>query len=360
MLFRSKEFFRITDEEKLYEWMGRNYNDLNDVLEDLTEYARRFMDRDAETKYFIEQKKREFAAKKKTYKGKTPLQWFDPTEEEIEEHLEQAAKNWAYGRVDKNNSRLNFDLKDTKLANPYTAFSDSLKHRLPIDTSGNMKMKNGTESSFDMNIKSYDLDNFLPQIIIRLSGEIALRATIGDSKTQQDFYNKIIQELAKNSPIRNGSRELEALQMGLHKILGIGSYNTNEQKLGDAVSNSLRSLSYANVGGNMTYAQLGEFGGAIAYGGWKVLANNIPIFGDLAKNIRLGKDGAEIIENVTRKIYAEDIATRGWRTSSSTDSKVYRQIFDKVSAENPKPSLNSRAFDAVNRNIKRADRKSVV
>jgi hypothetical protein len=350
----AKEFFRITDEEKLYEWMGRNYNDLNDVLEDLTEYARRFMDRDAETKYFIELKKREFEAKKKTYKGKTPLQWFDPTEEEIEEHLEQAAKNWAYGRVDKNNSRLNFDLKDTKLANPYTAFSDSLKHRLPIDTSGIMKMKNGTEFSFDKNIRSYDLDNFLPQIMNRLSGEIALRATIGDSKTQQDFYSKIIQELAKNSPIRNGSRELEALQMGLHKILGIGSYNTNEQKLGDAVSNSLRSLSYANVGGNMTYAQLGELGGSIAYGGWKVLANNIPIFGDLAKNIRLGKDGAEIIENVTRKIYAEDIATRGWRTSSSTDSKVYRQLFDKVSAENPKPALNGRAFDAVNRNIKRA------
>lgn len=350
----AKEFFRITDEEKLYEWMGRNYNDLNDVLEDLTEYARRFMDRDAETKYFIELKKREFADKKKTYKGKTPLQWVAPTEEEIEEHLEQAAKNWAYGRVDKNNSRLNFDLKDTKLANPYTAFSDSLKHRLPIDTSGIMKMKNGTEFSFDKNIRSYDLDNFLPQIMNRLSGEIALRATIGDSKTQQDFYSKIIQELAKNSPIRSGSRELEALQMGLHKILGIGSYNTNEQKLGDAVSNSLRSLSYANVGGNMTYAQLGELGGSIAYGGWKVLANNIPIFGDLAKNIRLGKDGAEIIENVTRKIYAEDIATRGWRTSSSTDSKVYRQLFDKVSAENPKPSLTGRAFDAVNRNIKRA------
>lgn len=350
----AKEFFRITDEEKLYEWMGRNYNDLNDVLEDLTEYARRFMDRDAETKYFIELKKREFADKKKTYKGKTPLQWVEPTEEEIEEHLEQAAKNWAYGRVDKNNSRLNFDLKDTKLANPYTAFSDSLKHRLPIDTSGIMKMKNGTEFSFDKNIRSYDLDNFLPQIMNRLSGEIALRATIGDSKTQQDFYSNIIQELAKNSPIRSGSRELEALQMGLHKILGIGSYNTNEQKLGDAVSNSLRSLSYANVGGNMTYAQLGELGGSIAYGGWKVLANNIPIFRDLAKNIRLGKDGAEIVENVTRKIYAEDIATRGWRTSSSTDSKVYRQLFDKVSAENPKPSLTGRAFDAVNRNIKRA------
>ena len=350
----AREFFRITDEDKLYNWMSRNYNDLNDCLEDLTEYARRFMDRDAEAKYFVEMKKREFEKKKKTYKGKKPLQWVDPTEEEIEEHLEQAAKNWAYGRIDKNNSRLNFDLKDTRLDNPYTAFADTLKHRLPIDTSGVMKLKNGVEFSFDKDIRSYDLDGFLPQVMNRVSGEIALRATIGDSKAQKEFYSKIAQELAKNSPVRNGERELEAMQMGLHKILGIGTYNTNEQKGWDAFSNTLRSLSYANVGGNMTFAQLGELGGSIAYGGWKVLANNIPILGNLAKNLRLGKDGAEIVENVTRKLYAEDIATRGWRTSASTDSKVYRQIFDKVSADNPKPSIAGRAADAVNRNIKRA------
>lgn len=350
----AKEFFRITDEDKLYEWMGRNYNDMNDVLEDLTEYARRFMDRDAEAKYFVEMKKREFEKKKKTYKGKKPLQWVEPTEEEIEEHLEQAAKNWAYGRIDKNNSRLNFDLKDTKLDNPYTAFSDSLKHRLPIDTSGVMKLKNGLEFSFDKDIRSYDLDGFLPQVMNRLSGEIALRATIGDSKAQKEFYSKIAQELAKNSPVRDGNRELEAMQMGLHKLLGIGSYNTNEQKGWDAFSNTLRSLSYANVGGNMTFAQLGELGGSIAYGGWKILANNIPFFGNLAKNMRLGKNGAEIVENVTRRMYAEDISTRGWRTSASTDSKVYQQIFDKVSADNPKPSLGGRAADAANRTIKRA------
>ena len=350
----AREFFRITDEDKLYNWMSRNYNDLNDCLEDLTEYARRFMDRDAEAKYFVEMKKREFEKKKKTYKGKKPLQWVEPTEEEIEEHLEQAAKNWAYGRIDKNNSRLNFDLKDTKLDNPYTAFADTLKHRLPIDTSGVMKLKNGVEFSFDKDIRSYDLDGFLPQVMNRVSGEIALRATIGDSKAQKEFYSKIAQDLAKNSPVRNGERELEAMQMGLHKILGIGTYNTNEQKGWDAFSNTLRSLSYANVGGNMTFAQLGELGGSIAYGGWKVLANNIPILGNLAKNLRLGKDGAEIVENVTRKLYAEDIATRGWRTSASTDSKVYRQIFDKVSADNPKPSIAGRAADAVNRNIKRA------
>lgn len=350
----SREFFRITNYTKLYEWMGRNYDDVNDCLADLTEYARRFMDRDAETKYFIEMKKREFEAKKKTYKGKKPLQWSEPTEEEIEEHLEQAAKNWAYGRIDQNNSKLNFSLENMNLKNPYTACADSLKHRLPVDASGVMKLKNGIEFSFDKDLRSYDLDNFMPQIMNRLSGEIALRATIGDSKAQQEFYSKIAQEIAKNSPIRNGNRELEAMQMGLQKILGIGSYNVNEQKGWDAFSNMWRAATYANVGGNMTSAQLGELGGSIGYGGWKVLVNNIPGLRDLGKTMRLGKNGAEIVDNVTRKLWAEEIGIHGWSTSASTDSKVWGQIFDKVSADNPKPSLIGRGLDATNRTIKRA------
>ena len=350
----SREFFRITDYTKLYEWMGRNYDDADDCLADLTEYARRFMDRDAETKYFIEMKKREFEAKKKNYKGKKPLQWSEPTEEEIEEHLEQAAKNWAYGRIDQNNSKLNFSLDDMNLKNPYTACADSLKHRLPVDTSGVMKLKNGVEFSFDKDLRSYDLDNFLPQIMNRLSGEIALRATIGDSKAQQEFYSKIAQEIAKNSPVRNGDRELEAMQMGLHKILGIGSYNVNEQKGWDAFSNMWRAYTYSNVGGNMTSAQLGELGGSIGYGGWKVLVNNIPGLRNLGKTLRLGKTGAEIVDNVTRKLWAEEIGIHGWSTSNSTDSKIYGELFDKVSEDNPVPAMVGRGLDAVNRNIKRA------
>ena len=152
----------------------------------------------------------------------------------------------------------------------------------------------------------------------RLSGEIALRATIGDSKAQQEFYSKIAQEIAKNSPVRNGDRELEAMQMGLHKILGIGSYNVNEQK------------------------------------GWDAFSNNIPGLRNLGKTLRLGKTGAEIVDNVTRKLWAEEIGIHGWSTSASTDSKIFGELFDKVSEDNPVPAMVGRGLDAANRNIKRA------
>lgn len=354
MMDANKEFYRITDETKMMNWLSRNYSNLDDAMEDLTEYARRFMDREAETKYFIESKKREFEKGPKKDKNGERIEWKEPTQEEIEKHLEEAAIGWAKGRIDKNMSRLNFDPKSSNLKNPYTAFSDTLKHRLPVDTTGEMKLKNGVSFSFDKDLRSYDLDGFLPQIMNRISGEISLRATIGDAKAQKEFFDSIAQELAKNGGVINGERELAAMQMGLNKILGIGSYNHSEQRIMDGISNMIRSWSYANVGGNMTWAQLGELGGSIAYGGFKVLMNNLPVFGNLAKNMRLGADGAEIVDNVTRKMFAEDIATRGWRRSDSTESKVFTQLLDKVSEENPVASRTGRTFDAMNRNIKRA------
>lgn len=354
MMDANKEFYRITDETKMMNWLSRNYSNLDDAMKDLTEYARRFMDREAETKYFIESKKREFEKGPKKDKNGERIEWKEPTQEEIEKHLEEAAIGWAKGRIDKNMSRLNFDPKSSNLKNPYTAFSDTLKHRLPVDTTGEMKLKNGVSFSFDKDLRSYDLDGFLPQIMNRISGEISLRATIGDAKAQKEFFDSIAQELAKNGGVINGERELAAMQMGLNKILGIGSYNHSEQRIMDGISNMIRSWSYANVGGNMTWAQLGELGGSIAYGGFKVLMNNLPVFGNLAKNMRLGADGAEIVDNVTRKMFAEDIATRGWRRSDSTESKVFTQLLDKVSEENPVASRTGRTFDAMNRNIKRA------
>lgn len=349
----AKEFFRITDNSKFTDWITRNFTTPEEAEEFLTEYARRFMDTEAETKYFIEKSKYDFDLKKKKWngKGKKP-QWKEPTEEEIKAHLEQAAKNWAKGRVDQNKSRLTFAGERTDLHSAH--MTNSLKHRLPVNTSGVMKMKNGIEFSFDKDLRNYDMDTYLPQILNRLSGEAALRATIGDAEAQKKLYNTIAQELAKNGMVRNGERELEAFTTGLDKFLGRRSYNMYDQKLKDAFSNMLRSLNYSNVGGNMTAAQLGEFGGAIAYGGWKTLLDCIPGIRTLAKQLRNGTDGQKIIDDVARQIYAEDIQTRAFGVTYSTDSKVFREMMDKQSEEMPTPTWGARGLDATNRAIKRA------
>lgn len=343
------EFYRITDDLKWTEWAGRNFDNQEELEETLAEYARRFMDREAETKYWIDLKRYEFEKKKKAWNGEgDPPKWKEPTAEEIEEHLEQAAKNWAHGRVDKNASKLSFNEVHT------SQMTNTLKHRLPMDTSGVMVLKNGTQFSFDKDLRNYDIDTYLPQIINRLSGEVALRATIGDDVAQKKFYDSIVQELTKNSGVINGGREREAMDMGLHRMLGIGSYNLYDQKVGDCFSNSLRTLSYANVGGNMTAAQLGEYGGAIAMGGFKVLTDSIPIIKNIAQHFRNGPKGQELIEDTARKLYADDIATRAFGVTYSTDSRCYREILDKISEENPVPTIIGRGADATNRLIKRA------
>lgn len=340
-----KEFYRITDIDKYREWFTRNFSSAEDAEKFLAEYARRFMDREAEIDYF----KKEHRYKYDQRKVKDKKKYVEPTEEEIEKHLEDAALGWAKGRIDMNMSRLEYGQSLHK-----AHVAETLKHRLPMDTSGIMKMPNGVSFSFDAALRNYDIDEYLPQLLNRLSGETALRATLGTEDKQKALFDRITRELAKADLVRNGDRESEAMMMGLRKILGVGSYNLMDQKVSDAFSNMIRSWSYANVGGNMTWAQLGEVGGSIAYGGWKVLFNNIPWFKDFFRAARVGGDTAKVIEDVTTKLYAEDIATRGWSVTNTTESKIFRQLFDKVSEENPKASLTGRALDTINATAKKA------
>ena len=340
-----KEFYRVTDIDKYREWLTRNFDSAEKAEQFLVDYAKRFMDRDAEIEYY----KKIHRYKWEQSKAKDKAPYKEPSEALISEHLEEAAKGWAKGRIDMNMSRLEYGQTLHK-----SHVADTLQHRLPMDTTGVMKMENGVEFSFDKDLRNYDIDTFLPQLINRLSGEAAIRATIGDSHTQREILNTVTRELAKTGLVRNGDREREALLMGFRKILGVGSYNLMDQKVSDAFSNMIRSWSYANVGGNMTWAQLGELGGSIAYGGWKVLFNNIPWLRDFFRAARVGGDTAKVIEDVTNKLYAEDIATRGWSVTNTTESKVFRQLFDKVSEENPKASLTGRALDTVNATTKKA------
>lgn len=340
-----KEFYRVTDMNKYREWFTRNFDTAEDAEKFLADYARRYMDRDAEVEYFKQLHRYKWEQRKAKNKGK----YVEPTEEEIEAHLEEAALGWAKGRIDMNMSRLEYGQTLHK-----AHVADTLKHRLPMDTSGVMKMPNGVEFSFDKSLRNYDIDEFLPQLLNRLSGETALRVTIGDSDAQKKMLDQVSQELAKAGLVRNGDREKEAVLMGFRKILGVGSYNLMDQKVSDAFSNMIRSWSYANVGGNMTWAQLGELGGSMAYGGWKVIFNNISYLRDLFRAARVGGDTAKVVEDVTTKLYAEDIATRGWSVTNTTESKIFSQLFDKVSEENPKASMTGRALDGVNVLAKKA------
>lgn len=116
-------------------------------------------------------------------------------------------------------------------------------------------------------------------MINRMSGDVALHATFGEGGTK-DFLDTCTQELEKSKHIlgKGGAeRQKDALRRSIQMIRGVGDYNTADMKNWNLLSNMIRKHSYANVGGNMTFAQTGEIGSMVAYSGFHSLLSGIPV-----------------------------------------------------------------------------------
>lgn len=267
---------------------------------------------------------------------------------EMAEKVYKYIQDWAYGMTDRGNSRLEWGQSHNSNA------IDHFKFRLPMDTSFEMQLENGTTFCFDRDLRDFQMDEYIPQIMNRMAGEMALQATIGNKKVQQIYFDKIAQELGKSDLILNHERERQALEYGLDRLLGRRSYNLRESTTQEQFSNMLRSWSYASKGAMMTLAQLGEFGGAIAYGGMKVLLNTIPKLGETIKAARMGKDAAETIDNVRTALYADDVQTRAWKITSSTNSRIFRHQMDRKQDDFAGTTRTAELLDKTNSFIKRA------
>lgn len=368
--------YRVIDSEKLGMFLSR-FNTKDEAYSFLTKYARSALDEDVVQKWHRaefkkqyeealekwtkkKQKLDELVANKKNPDKKTKREielekevnkkpeLYEPTEEEWQKIYDKESRDWAYGVTDRNVSQLTFNEKGAD------SYINAFKRRTPIDTTAKMLMKDGTEFSFNEDLRNMRLDDIIPQQLNMFSGEMAIHATLGDPIALKQSLDALEQELMHNNFVINPDRELEALKMGLDKLLGRGTYNQYGQRLGDALSNMARTYSYANVGGNMTFNQLAEFGGAVAYVGMKALTDMIPGIGKIIRGARLGTEKAAIIDKVNRMIAADDISTRMWSMSSSTESRVFRDAMNKVSEQTPVPSMGARGLDFTNRIFKRA------
>lgn len=107
-------------------------------------------------------------------------------------------------------------------------------------------------------------------------------------------------------------RQKDALRRSIQMIRGVGDYNTADMKNWNLLSNMIRKHSYANVGGNMTFAQTGEIGSMVAYSGFHSLLSGIPVFGKtLARGWRHMSNGelasiAEAAEKASKgRVYCD-------------------------------------------------------
>lgn len=336
-LFNDDEFYRIVDMDKMYDYVGAHYyggaKGWDKFQDMLTDYARRNANRKVIREQLEHKAQQDFDIARLQYNSKShgpkdvPPVKIDVTDEAVDAWIEENAKDWAFGIKDRHMSDMEFMDGDV------STFRDSMasfNHRFPMDTSAEMNIGNGVTFCFDRDMRDFDIDKIMPQMINRMSGDVALHATFGEGGTK-DFLDTCAQELEKSKHIlgKGGAeRQKDALRRSIQMIRGVGDYNTADMKNWNLLSNMIRKHSYANVGGNMTFAQTGEIGSMVAYSGFHSLLSGIPVFGKtLARGWRHMSNGelASIAEAAEKHLKGESIATKAWHMSSSMTNRAFSQ-----------------------------------
>lgn len=190
----------------------------------------------------------------------------------------------------------------------------SLKERIPIDTSLVLKADNGYEFSFDNDLRSFDLDSIIQKNISRFAGEASFKNVFNTQKDLDNFMIKVKKELDKaveQGVINKSTAESDykVFEQGLNELRGMRPHVDALSRLG-ALARIFSKLAYAKNGANMMFAQLGELGGAMAYGGLHQVFNVFKPLGKLVDDVRLGKVTNEALKEAEETMFGETIESK--------------------------------------------------
>ena len=318
------EFYRAIDLDARNQLLAYYNRDMTLLKEQLTEYAIRFAKRDA-VKSLIE-RSRELALIRERRTAEALGESIDnvmekiipPTEEEIEAYIEKEAAQWAadiIGTTDKHLDIISAEaVKGAELGD-----LNFFRKRLPMDTSGVMtfgEKGNTFEFSFDECLRSYDLDGILQKNINRFSGEAALKAVFGTKANLEKTLADVAGELAvavSHRKINPGQKDktVNALTEAIYELRGVrpkADAMTTFQSLGRLA----QTVAYLKNGANMIFAQVGEVGGTMAYGGVKqIFALYKPLM-NFVNDCAHGKIRADVVRQVEEHAFGAAIEAKVW------------------------------------------------
>lgn len=207
----------------------------------------------------------------------------------------------------------NFDIEDkSNLGN--IGNLNFFKERIPIDTTGVLKMPNGKEFSFDNNLRSYDLDTTIQKNMNRFAGELSVKNVFNNQDSLDKFLSKVQNELklsVEDGRLNKGraDREYKETVNLINELRGIRPDRDINEQMG-ALVHIMRKLAYMKNGANMGFAQLGELGGAIAYGGISKVFSVFKPLNTLVENAKWGKITADEIRDVERQMFGASMESQ--------------------------------------------------
>lgn len=304
------ELWRSIDMDARERFFAR-FNNAEDAIKSLEEYYRTFAKRDvirAKIEREIKMKNARIDAKntERSARGLDPLEKADETvtddmvEQWLEARIPAAASHALHTNLDPLHAQNIKELGNLSF----------LQTRIPMDTSGVMTFHKGTPNefafSFDNNLRSYDLDSLMQKNMQRFAGEVAAKNVFGTEKKLQDFLTAVKREL--EASIAHGDsnasvmKEYTRMEEAIAELRGQRPREDTLSQMG-VLARLMQNISYVKNGANMGFSQLGEIGGAIAYGGAARIFGALPMLRDLVMNIRYGKVEAEAYRRAERYMF---------------------------------------------------------
>lgn len=326
------ELWRIVDIDKRAEFRN-SFNTTEEAVKFLDEYIRAFVKRDIVKKKMernIAKQNKKIQAYNDKLKDKTKqkdLVSTKVTDSDIDKWIDEHIK----GTIDNILNTRTFDPTETENVKGLGSPS-FLKTRVPFDTTGVVKMKNGSEFSFDNNLRNYDLDSIIPKNINRFAGECAVKAKFGSQANLDKVLKKAREELGLAQTDLNINKSTEAEQYnefmeGIDNLRGMRPREEALSKL-DVLLRIFSKEAYYTNGANMGFAQSGELSGSIAYGGTSHLFDMIKPLSDTMEDIRWGKDQAELIRDIEAHMFGESIESKIF-TVNYGDRVVQEQLTNR-------------------------------
>lgn len=211
-----------------------------------------------------------------------------------------------------------FDLADPKnLKGSKLGDLSFLRQRIPLDTTGVLKMPNGLDFSFDNNLQQLSMDDIVLKTISRFAGEAATKAIFGTEKHLKNFFTRVGRELdtaktlgkISQNKVDNTNKELKD---AINELRGTRSGDETAMGHAGAIAHIFRNLSYAKNGAMMGLNQFGELAGSMMYGGVSQLFRIFKPLGEFMENVKYGKVTAENLRNIERYVYGAHLEREVW------------------------------------------------
>lgn len=304
---------------------ANNPEELAALHAQLVEYARRFAKRDVIRQQL--EREGQLAAERIRARGETAVP-VPVTDDLIEEVIERDAQEWAKKCMDISGSH---DLQAAENVTGELGNLPFFRKRLALDTSGIMEFDvggNRFEFSFDNNLRDFDLTKIMQQNAERFAGDAAVKAVFGSDgnmrRTLAGVQHELSTAAATGNGVKNWKAEYQTLVDGINELRGMRPPDDIMTR-SRAFWRFFQNLSYAKNGANMGWAQLGEAGGAMAYGGVKRVFDAFPPIRRFMNDLEYGKITAETLRETEDMMFARSQESRIYGTSYG-DRAVREQL----------------------------------